>query len=318
MSMTFFLHCAKNVTQDKGRVSFSSEGSTLKSDIYYPKSYDRRKKAPAVIVVGSWTTVKEQMAGLYAQRLSEQGLIAVAFDFRNYGGSEGDIRFYESPRMKIQDIRNAVTFLTRFPGVDAQRVGVLGICAGAGYVLQAASEDQRIRSAVTVAAWLHDAEAVKLFYGGAAGVQAKREAAQKATRAYQKTGAIAYVPTISTTDKNAAMYGPYDYYLNPRRGAIREWSADKFAVMSWEDWLTFNPMPSARKITVPVLMIHSDGAVLPGYTRTYFNSIPGAKKRLHWVASDKQSPMGQFDFYDMPDKVSMAVREAAAWYAHSL
>jgi len=87
MSMTFFLHCAKNVTQDKGRVSFSSEGSTLKSDIYYPKSYDRRKKAPAVIVVGSWTTVKEQMAGLYAQRLSEQGLIAVAFDFRNYGGS---------------------------------------------------------------------------------------------------------------------------------------------------------------------------------------------------------------------------------------
>ena len=47
------------------------------------------------------------------------------------------------------------------------------------------------------------------------------------------------------------MYGPYDYYLNPERGAIPQWSADKFAVMSWEDWLTTNPMPTAKTLNAP-------------------------------------------------------------------
>ncbi len=112
-----------------------------------------------------------------------------------------------------------------------------------------------------------------------------------------------YIPSVSKIDTSAAMFGPYDYYLNPERGAVPNWSADKFAVMSWEDWLTLDPMPSALNLTVPLLMIHSDGAVLPLYTRKYFNSAAAKNKRLFWVDTDLASPMHQFCFYDQPTEV---------------
>ena len=123
-----------------------------------------------------------------------------------------------------------------------------------------------------------------------------------------------YIPTISTEDQSAAMYGPYDYYLNPQRGAIKEWSADKFAVMSWEDWLTTDPMPTAKNLTCPILMIHSDGAVLPQYTKNYFAGIASTDKELHWMPTKLESPFHQFDFYDQEKEVHEAVEQAAGWF----
>ncbi len=306
-----FIHCQNKAMK---KVSFQSEGDTIKGNVYYPVKMNSGKKYPALIVVGSWTTVKEQMAGLYAQKFSKEGFITLAFDFRNYGESGGKIRFYESPQMKIQDIKNAVTYLATLKEVDSKKIGAFAVCAGSGYVLEAAAADKRIAAVVTAASWLHDSEAVKMFYGGDKGVQAKIAAAKKAKQEYKKTGKVLYVPTISKTDKKAAMYGPYDYYLNKKRGAIKEWSADKFAIMSWEDWLTFNPMPSAKKLTTPTLMIHADGAVLPTYTKKYFKNIKTSKKKLHWIKSGKKSPYEQFDFYDVKEKVSLSVSLAKKWF----
>jgi len=299
-------------------ISFLSNKSTLKGHLYFPKNYQRGFRYPAIIVSGSWTTVKEQMAGLYAQRLSEQGVITLAFDFRNFGESEGKPRFFESPSRKVEDIINAVTYLNGRKDVNPKAIGALGICAGAMYTLMAAANDKRIASVVTVASWLHDAEAVKVFYGGSEGVSAKMSAALAAEQKYHKDGFTEYIPTISTTDASAAMYGPYDYYLNPQRGAIPQWSADKFAVMSWKEWLTTDPMPSAKQINVPTLMIHSDGAVLPDYTKTFFKNIAAAQKLLHWIKTELPSPFHQFDFYDQEAEVSEAITEASAWFKSNL
>lgn len=254
------------------------------------------------------------MAGLYADKLAEEGFITLAFDFRNFGESEGEPRFYESPALKKVDVQNAVSYLESLPEVNQAEIGAFGVCAGAMYTLMAASEDDRIKSVVTTASWLHDAEAVKLFYGGEEGVQTKIEAAQAAKKAFAETGTVAYIPSISTEDASAAMYGPYDYYLNPERGAVPEWSADKFAVMSWEDWLTADPMPTASSLTQPTLMIHSDGAVLPDYTKKYFEQIAAEDKELHWMETELESPYHQFSYYDQPAEVTEAVREATAWF----
>ncbi|MGH1362270.1 MAG: alpha/beta hydrolase [Calditrichia bacterium] len=296
------------------KVSFESEGVKLHGNLYYPTDYQDGKKFAALVVSGSWTTVKEQMAGLYAGKLAERGYITLAFDFRNFGESGGEPRFYESPQLKTVDIKNAVSFLERLQEVDTERIGAFGVCAGAMYTLLAASEDNRIKSVATAASWLHDAEAVKLFYGGEDGVQSKITAARTAMEKYEQTGVVEYIPSISTTDKSAAMYGPYDYYLNPQRGAIPEWSAEKFAVMSWEAWLTTDPMPSAQNLTTPTLMIHSNGAVLPEYTKSYFANIATNDKKLHWMDTDLDSPFDQFSYYDQEGRVNESVVEASRWF----
>ncbi len=300
------------------KVTFKSEGVTLTGNLYYPANFSEDKQYPAIVVSGSWTTVKEQMAGLYAAKLAEEGFITLAFDFRNFGESEGEPRFYESPKLKVADIQNAVSYLTSLPTVESSRVGAFGVCAGAGYTLVSAAQDERIKAVVTTASWLHDGEAVKLFYGGEAGVAARIKAARAAKKNYAENGVVEYIPAISTTDESAAMYGPYDYYLNPERGAIPEWCADKFAVMTWEDWLTFDPTTTAKDVKVPTLMIHSDGAVLPAYAKQYFEKLGTEDKALHWVETNLESPFHQFSFYDQPEEVGLSVDKAQAWFSKKL
>lgn len=300
------------------KVNFNSEGAKLVGNLYLPPNFEESKKYTAIVVSGSWTTVKEQMAGLYAEKLANEGFITLAFDFRNFGESEGEPRFYESPELKKTDIRNAITYLKKRPEVDDAKIGAFGVCAGAMYTLMAASEDDRIKSVVTAASWLHDAEAVKLFYGGEAGVNEKLAAARAAKKNYAEHGVVDYIPTISTEDSTAAMYGPYDYYLNPERGAIAQWSSDKFAVMSWEDWLTADPMSTAKNLQKPTLMIHSDGAVLPQYTKTYYEQIAAEDKKLHWMETELESPYHQFRYYDQEAEVDEAVSEATEWFRRKM
>ncbi len=290
------------------RVEFASEGAKIVGNLYLPPGDG---PFPAVVVAGSWTTVKEQMAGTYAEGLAAKGYAALAIDARGYGESAGEPRFYESPERKIADYKNAISFLSGLDIVDSKRLGAVGVCAGAGYIARVSAEDDRVKSMGLVAAWLHDREAVKAVYGGAEGVDKRLAAARAAKKKHSATGEVEYIPAISETDESAAMYGPFAYYLDPQRGAIPEWSK-RFAVMSWEDWLTFNPLPAAAKIDVPVLMVHSDEAVLPDYAKRFFNDIPASEKRLHWTEGT------QFDFYDQEAQVTEAIAELSQHFGKSL
>ncbi len=77
------------------RITFTSVGEKLVGNLYLPTNYKSGDKLPTVIVSGSWTTVKEQMAGKYAQKLSERGYAALAFDSRSFGESGGKLRSVE-------------------------------------------------------------------------------------------------------------------------------------------------------------------------------------------------------------------------------
>lgn len=285
----------------KEKVHFRNEGLMLAGSLYKPVNFDPTKKYPAILVGGSWTTVKEQMSGLYAEQLAKHGFITLAIDPRYFGESEGQPRFWENPDAKISDFKSAISYLDSLPAVDNNNIFLTAVCASAGYLAIVAAEDKRVKGLATIAAWLHDGEAVKLVYGGEEGVQTRIKQAQEARKLFAETGEVNYIPAISKTDTSAAMFGNFDYYLNPNRGAVAQWSATKFAVMSWEDWLTFNPMPIAKQIMVPVLMVHSDDAVLPAYVRRFFKDIPHNNKVLHWIEGT------QFDFYDEPGHVAEAV-----------
>ena len=290
------------------KIRFSSDGYILAGTLYKPLEFDPNKKYPAILVGGSWTTVKEQMSGLYAQELAKKGFVGLAIDPRYFGESEGHPGFWENPAAKIADFQNAVTYLESLPEVDADNIFMTAVCASAGYMANVVAQNKKIAGFATVAAWLHDGEAVKMFYGGEEGVQTKIRQAQEARKKFSETGETDYILTVSTTDKNAAMFGEFPYYLDASRGGIPEWSADKFAVMSWEDWLKFDPMPVAKHINAPTLMIHSNDAVLPDYIKRFFADIPIENKLLHWTEGT------QFDFYDQPKQVTEAVEKITFFF----
>ncbi|MEM8748330.1 MAG: CocE/NonD family hydrolase, partial [Actinomycetota bacterium] len=166
------------ITSERHR--FQSNGETLVADLHRPVDLDTTSPAPIVVVTGSWTTVKEQQADFYARRLAAHGLQALTFDFRGFGQSTGDLRDLEDPVRKIEDIHAAVGFAGSLDGVDADRIGAVGVCASAGYQAVNAASDTRVRALGLIAPWLHDTELVAPYYGGSDGVAARRALAAEA------------------------------------------------------------------------------------------------------------------------------------------
>lgn len=131
-------------------VTYKLNGIAIKANVYTPANYDASKKYPALVVAHPNGGVKEQTAGLYAQNLAEAGYITIAFDAAYQGASGGEPRHTDKPQYRTEDIHAAADFITQYPGVDADRLAVLGICGGGGYTLKAAQSDKRFKAVATL------------------------------------------------------------------------------------------------------------------------------------------------------------------------
>ena len=118
-------------------ITYTLNGLKIAANIYTPAGYDPEKRYPALVVAHPNGGVKEQVAGLYSQRMAEQGYICLAFDAAYQGASEGEPRNTDKPANRVEDIRRAADILAQYPSVDAKRIGILGICGGGGYTLKA-------------------------------------------------------------------------------------------------------------------------------------------------------------------------------------
>jgi len=168
------------------KVTFETQyGLTLAADLYEPKapllspqggktdsltnSYSATEESltkdslpsgeggeglPAIAVSGPFGAVKEQSSGLYAMRMAERGFVALAFDPSFTGESSGEPRRTASPDINTEDFMAAVDFLSKQDNVDAERIGIIGICGWGGIALNAAAADTRIKA--TVASTMYD------------------------------------------------------------------------------------------------------------------------------------------------------------------
>ena len=76
------------------RVELEADGLTLVGDLRVPSPGGR---APGLVFTGPFTGVRDQVTGLYAERLAAAGYVTLAFDHRNFGQSGGQPRRHEDP-----------------------------------------------------------------------------------------------------------------------------------------------------------------------------------------------------------------------------
>ena len=132
------------------QVTYTLNGLKIAANVYTPAGYEAEKKYPAVVVAHPNGGVKDQVAGLYAQRLAEHGYITITADASYQGASEGTPRNVDKPFYRTEDIHGMADYISAYPGVNADRIGALGICGGGGYTLNAAKSDKRFRAVATL------------------------------------------------------------------------------------------------------------------------------------------------------------------------
>ena len=286
-------------------VTFENEGETLSGTLYLPSGHDGMP-LPTVVVTGAWTSVQEQMPQTYAEAMAARGYAAFTFDFRGWGKS-GDLpggqRFVESPAAKTSDIRAALAAVAGLPEVDAERINGLGICASAGYMVDASAGNPLVQRVGLVAPWLQNAAIVETVYGGAEGVAGL---IQKSRAAEAEGGQI--IPAAGPEGADGVLMPIGGYYYEADRGAIPEYD-NQWNNAGWEGWLTYHPADNPTRLDKPLAIVHSDAAAIPEGVRAFVQGFTGEATQ-RWLEN-----VTQFDFYDDPAHVSRAADTMVAHFA---
>lgn len=106
-----------------------------------------------------------------AKQLAAAGMIALRFNFRGVGNSQGQ---QSDGRMEPLDLAGAINFMLTLPGINPTKIGVIGHGFGANVALIYAPYDPRIRTVVAISLLLYRAardiskpfEPPKLFVTG--------------------------------------------------------------------------------------------------------------------------------------------------------
>jgi fermentation-respiration switch protein FrsA (DUF1100 family) len=264
-------------------ITYKLNGIDIAANIYTPANFDPAKKYPALVVAHPNGGVKEQVAGLYAQRMAESGYITIAADASYQGASGGTPRNVDKPENRIEDIRGMADYITKYVGVDVKQLGLLGICGGGGYALKAAQTDKRFNVVATLSMFNSGVVRKNGYMNSAvATIQQRLNEASEARALEVKEGKVLYIGDTPITDEMADkmpfdLYREGHYYYN--RTHAHPNSTFKYTKSSLLDLMQFDASSNMDLINQPLLMIAGTKADSYYMTDAAFNLATGTKNK---------------------------------------
>jgi len=268
------------------KVTFANRyGITLAADLYKPK--DAEGKLAAIAVSGPFGAVKEQSSGLYAQEMAARGFLAIAFDPSFTGESGGEPRRMASPDINTEDFCAAVDYLSCRDDVDAQRIGIIGICGWGGMAINAAELDPRIKATAAMTMYDMSRVAREGYFGSADSKQARddqraawaaQRTAEYAAGAYERAGGV-----VDPLPDDAPYFVKdyYAYYKTPRGYHERSGNSnDGWNVTGTISFLNQPILSMAGEIDAPVLLVHGEKAHSRYFSEGAYQLLQGDNKEL--------------------------------------
>jgi len=299
-------------------VKYRLDGLDIAANVYTPANYDPAKKYPAVVVAHPNGGVKEQVAGLYAQHLAELGYITITADAAYQGASGGQPRNVDKPMYRIEDIHGMADFIDQYAGVDAKRLGLLGICGGGGYSLAAAQTDKRFKAVATVSMFNSGRVRRNGYEDSQLNTIQQRLQQASAARAQEAAGGeVLYSGDANLSDEQIAKL-PYDLY---RQGYEYYWkthahpnSTFKYTTSSLLDLMRFDATDHIDLIDQPLLMIAGSKADSLYMTQDAFPRATGTKDKELFIIDGAT----HIETYWVPKYVDAAIGKLKTFYARTL
>jgi len=299
-------------------VKYKLNGIEIAANVYTPANYNADDKFPAIVIAHPNGGIKEQTAGLYAQRLAEAGYVTIAADAAFQGASGGMPRHTDKPANRVEDIHGMADLISRYRGVDPSRLGVLGICGGGGYTLKAAQADKRLKAVATLS--MFNSGEVRRNGFQNAQVATIQERLEKATLARTQEAAgqeIQYAGIASITDEEIAKTSTdlyregYEYYY---RSHAHPNSTFLYTMSSMLDLMTWDATSNIDLINQPLLMIAGSRADTKYMTDAAFSKVTKAKSKELYIIDAAT----HIQTYWKPEYVTQAVNKLTNFYKANL
>ncbi len=299
-------------------VKYKLNGIDIAANVYTPSNYDPEKKYPALVIAHPNGGIKEQTAGLYAQRLAEAGYITIAADAAYQGASGGKPRHTDKPAFRTEDIRGMADFITRYKGVDVNRVGALGICGGGGYTLKAAQSDKRLKAVATLSMFNSGEVRRNGFQNsGLATIPQRLKQASDARAQQAADGKIIYAGMASITDEEIAKVSTDLYregYIYYYRTHAHPNSTFLYPMSNLLDLMTWDASENMDLIDQPLLMMAGSKADTKYMTDEAFPKATNSKSKELFVIDGAT----HIQTYWKPEYVDQAVDKLAEFYTKFL
>lgn len=297
--------------------NLNGQGVTTAATLYFPEGFDESSKYSAVVVSHPGGGVKEQTAGLYAKKLAEAGLVTIAFDRSYQGASTGQPRQLENPYISTEDVSAVIDYLTTLPYVDANRIGAMGICAGAGYSANAAINDRRIKalgmvSAVNIGQMFRNGWENTVKDADAVGYLDVGSNARTSDIASGEFATIPLAPLREEDAPNAELREAWEYYHTPR---AEHPNAPGFALTrNLNQIITYDAYNKAEAfLTQPILAVAGSVAGSKWMSDDLLARAASKDKALHVVEG-----ANHMSLYDAPNYVDEAVSVLAPFFQSRL